>query len=64
MSIIKGTIAGSALLLSTTVLGHGPHAEVSGNDIMANLLHLLAHAWPVVPLAVIGYFAYKRFILR
>ncbi|MEO5342918.1 MAG: hypothetical protein H7842_06200 [Gammaproteobacteria bacterium SHHR-1] len=56
----KFLIATTALLSSTSLLAHGPHAEVHGQGLGETLLHLLAHAWPVIPIAAVGYFFYQR----
>jgi hypothetical protein len=48
-----------ALLAPTTLLAHGPHLDIEGVGLLENLLHLAAHAWPVLPLAVVGYFLYR-----
>jgi hypothetical protein len=43
-----GLVAG--LAASASAFAHGPHVEVQGTGAMETLLHLMAHAWPVVPI--------------
>ncbi|MBF0257187.1 MAG: hypothetical protein HQL47_12185 [Gammaproteobacteria bacterium] len=56
----KLLIATTSLLTSTSLLAHGPHAEVHGQGLAETLVHLLAHAWPVLPIAALGYYLYQR----
>ena len=50
----------TGLTASATAFAHGPHAEIHGAGIAETLIHLLAHAWPVVPIALVGILLYKR----
>lgn len=52
--------AAVGLLASTSLLAHGTHAEVHGHGLGETLLHLLAHAWPVLPIVALGYYLYRR----
>ena len=55
------TIASLAgLLASSLAIAHGPHADIHGAGIMETLLHLLAHAWPVIPIAA-AYLLFRRY---
>lgn len=56
----KFFIAITGLLASSSLLAHGPHVEVHGHGLVETLLHLLAHAWPVLPIAALGYYLYQR----
>lgn len=55
----KGIILVAGLTASVTALAHGPHLEVEGTGVMETLAHLLAHAWPVIPI-VAAYLLLRR----
>jgi hypothetical protein len=48
MKLVHTLITAGGLLGSGAVLAHGPHAEVPPES----LLHLLAHGWPVLLVAI------------
>jgi hypothetical protein len=58
--INKLLFASSALLASSSLLAHGPHAEVAGQGLGETLVHLLAHAWPVIPVVAVAFYLHQR----
>ncbi len=50
MRINKTLITIGLLSSASFALAHGPHREVTEQS----LLHLLEHAWPVLPFAILG----------
>ena len=49
------------LLCSLGASAHGPHAEIQGTaGIAETLMHLAAHAWPIIPPALIFIWLYRK----
>ena len=60
MHIEKIITLAAGLLYSLGVAAHGPHAEIHGPGLIETLTHLAAHSWPVLPIAIVAFWFYRK----
>ena len=60
MHIEKIITLATGLLFSLSAAAHGPHAAVQGSGLIETLTHLAAHSWPVLPIAALAIWFYRK----